>query len=208
MKQIAIVQRAEFIEKRNETCDLIDQRLTDFLLSNNYFPIFLPNNTSYVKMFIKNVAVDGIILSGGDALTKYNGISLERDEVERLMIKFSMSKDIPLLGICRGMQAIQDFFQNNIHPVKSHVNTKHVLKVQGSNRFCKIIQSDRIVNSYHNYGSFKVEKNFLCLATSDDGVVEAIKHDKKEIYGIMWHPERNKPFRKADKLLIKYIFGS
>ena len=208
MKKIAIVQRAEFIKKRNETCDLIDQRLTNFLLKMNYFPFFLPNNTSYIKMFIKKVTIDGVILSGGDALTKYNGISPERDQVERLMINFSIKKGIPVLGICRGMQAIQDYFENKIQVVKSHVNTKHVLKVSGSNKLTKILKSQRTVNSYHNYGSFKVENDISCLATSSDGVIEAVKHNKSEIYGIMWHPERNKTFNKADKALIRYIFGN
>ena len=53
MKNIAVIQRVEFIEKRNEFCDLLDQKWTDFLLSINIFPIFLPNNISYVKSFLK-----------------------------------------------------------------------------------------------------------------------------------------------------------
>ena len=41
MKNIAVIQRVEFIEKRNEFCDSLDQKWTDFLLSINIFPMNL-----------------------------------------------------------------------------------------------------------------------------------------------------------------------
>ena len=44
------------------------------------------------------------------------------------------------------------------------------------------------------------------LAKSNDGIVEYFKHKNKSIFGIMWHPERNKKINKFDKSLIKKIF--
>ena len=79
MKNIAVIQRVEFIEKRNEFCDALDQRWTDFLLSINLFPIFLPNNVSYVKKFLKFRKINGLLISGG-RFSKYNGSSPERDK--------------------------------------------------------------------------------------------------------------------------------
>ena len=61
--------------------------------------------------------------------------------------------------------------------------------------------------SRDEYGSNKTSKDIVALAKSDDGIVEAIKHKNKEIYGIMWHPEREKPFNNLDKSLLKIIFG-
>ena len=63
------------------------------------------------------------------------------------------------------------------------------------------------VNSFHEYGSIKTNKNFITLAISNDGIIEAVKHIDREIYGIMWHPERENPFNKLDKLFLKMIFG-
>ena len=42
---------------------------------------------------------------------------------------------------------------------------------------------------------------------SNDGIVEAIKHADRQIYGIMWHPERENPFNNVDKLFFKMVFG-
>jgi putative glutamine amidotransferase len=60
------------------------------------------------------------------------------------------------------------------------------------------------VNSYHNYGIHldSLGKDLEVLATSDDGSIEAIAHKKHSIIGIMWHPERNKPFCSADKEIV------
>ena len=49
-------------------------------------------------------------------------------------------------------------------------------------------------------------KNLKMLASSNDGVVEYFKHINKLIYGIMWHPERNKKIKKFDREIIKKIF--
>ena len=46
-------------------------------------------------------------------------------------------------------------------------------------------------------------KNLKMLASSNDGVVEYFKHINKLIYGIMWHPERNKKIKKFDREIIK-----
>ena len=88
MKNIAVIQRVEFIEKRNEFCDALDQRWTDLLLSINLFPIFLPNNVPYVKKFLKIKEINGLLISGGGALVKYNGSNPERDEIEKILINF------------------------------------------------------------------------------------------------------------------------
>jgi gamma-glutamyl-gamma-aminobutyrate hydrolase PuuD len=129
MKNIAVIQRVEFIEKRNEYCDALDQSWTDLLLSINLFPVFLPNNVSYVKKFIKIREINGLLISGGGSLTKYNGSSSERDAIEKIMINFSITKNIPVLGVCRGMQSIQNHFGNDIQIIKNHVKKRHSLNV-------------------------------------------------------------------------------
>ena len=207
MKNIAIIQRVEFIKKRNEFCDALDQRWTDLLLSINLFPIFLPNNISYVKKFIKTREINGLLISGGGSLVKYNGSSPERDEIEKILINFSIKKNIPVLGVCRGMQSIQNHFDNNIQTIKNHVNKRHPLNVVDNTKIGKILKQYDEVNSFHEYGSIKTNKDIITLAISNDGIIEAIRHIDKEIYGIMWHPERENPFNKLDKSFLKMIFG-
>ena len=207
MKNIAVIQRVEFIEKRNEFCDALDQRWTDFLLSINLFPKFLPNNVSYVKKFLKFRKINGLLISGGGNLVKYNGSSPERDEIENIMINYSIRTDIPVLGVCRGMQSIQNYFGNKIQTIKNHVKKCHSLNILDNTKVGAILKQYDKVNSFHKYGSLKTNKNIINLASSDDSVIEAIRHVDKNIYGIMWHPERENPYNEIDKLFFKMVFG-
>ena len=49
--------------------------------------------------------------------------------------------------------------------------------------------------------------DLIIEAVSEDGVIEALKVKDKEIYGTMWHPEREKPYEKADVQFIRQIFA-
>ena len=81
--------------------------------NNEYF-----STSSFVKKFLKTREINGLLISGGGALVKYNGSNPERDEIEKIMIDFSFKKNIPALGVCRGMQSIQNHFDNNIQTIK------------------------------------------------------------------------------------------
>ena len=102
---------------------------------------------------------------------------------------------------------MQDYFGNNIHIIKNHGKKYHSLNILGDTKIEKILKKYDEVNSFHDYGAIKTNKDIITLATSNDGVIEAIRHKNKEIYGIMWHPEREYPFNRLDKMLLKVIFG-
>ena len=104
-------------------------------------------------------------------------------------------------------QSIQNYFGNKIEIIKNHVKKNHTLDILDNTKIGKILKQYDQVNSFHEYGSFKNNKNIITLAKSNDSVIEAIRHADKEIYGIMWHPERENPFNKVDKLFFKMVFG-
>ncbi|MDR3349501.1 MAG: gamma-glutamyl-gamma-aminobutyrate hydrolase family protein [Acidaminococcales bacterium] len=62
-------------------------------------------------------------------------------------------------------------------------------------------------NSYHQYGFAELPPQLMAMAQSDDGVVESFRHVSKPIYGIMWHPERENPFRQSDKDFVTKVFS-
>ena len=108
MKKIIITQRYEKIGKFNELRDNIDSRLPNLVQKLGYTPILLPNNLNNLKQFIKNISPKGIILSGGgDALKKDLRYIIENE-----LIKISIKKDIPIIGICRGAQVLKNFWTN------------------------------------------------------------------------------------------------
>ena len=67
----------------------------------------------------------------------------------------------------------------------------------------KLNHREHIVNSYHDYAIYDLNKDLYSLATAKDGTHEAFININKKILGIMWHPERNKIFKKTDIKLIK-----
>lgn len=193
---IAITQRVEIIEEYNEIRDCLDIRWSNLVLKCGYLPYILPNNLSIVKLILKNVRFQGILLTGGNNLCKYGGNSPERDETEHYLIEYSIKNKLPLLGICRGMQVIQDYFNIKLYKVSNHVSVEHKIKYKD------FIYT---LNSYHNYGTTQNNKELDVIFSSEDSVVEMIKHKKYKIYGMMHHPERINPFREIDIEFIKNI---
>lgn len=207
MKRIAVTQRVDLINLRSERRDALDQKWISFLQNINLLPILVPNNVTYTRELINYDSIDGILLTGGNSLVKYGGDAPERDEVEKLLITFANLKNLPLLGVCRGMQVIQDYYNNSLCKVPGHVATRHSLVVEKELRLSNIVNLYKDVNSFNNYGTYAAEGDLLPLAYSLDGMVMAIEHKKHHIFGVMWHSERESPFNKVDQDMFKEIFG-
>ncbi|MCW8901347.1 MAG: gamma-glutamyl-gamma-aminobutyrate hydrolase family protein [Gammaproteobacteria bacterium] len=208
MKRIAVTQRVEVIPSHTERRDALDQRWVTFLQTINLLPILVPNNIPYVHQLIEDESIDGVLLTGGNSLARYGGYAPERDETEKLLIEFAYNKNLPLLGVCRGMQIIQDYFNNSLYEVSGHIATRHSLVINKGLRLSKLVNQHKDVNSYHKYGANKVNGDLLEVAHSHDGVVMAIEHTEKNIFGVMWHSERELPFNKNDQDMFKEIFWS
>lgn len=198
MKKVFVTQRVEIIKQYNEIRDCLDQKWIDLLLECNLLPIAVQNNIEQIELMLKEVNPDGILLTGGNDLCKYGGNAEERDRVEYHLIKYAINNNIPLLGVCRGMQIILDYFNCNFKKVIGHVNIEHIIK-NG--------ETEKLVNSYHNFATLECGQDIDVIYKSKDGVIEEIKHNKYEIYGIMYHPERYESFRRDDIKLIKSVFA-
>lgn len=161
--------------------------------------------------------LDGIIFTGGGDFDpkwfneaphpKLGTINAVRDHAELLTVKHAYNRNIPMLGICRGLQAIaisldghiaQDISDRTIHnhsqeedrPITTHEVTIRSEEVQAS-----ILQSlyptpTIRVNSFHHQAVDNPGKRFIATATSPDGIIEAMEStEHKPIMGVQWHPE-------------------
>ncbi|MBS4406976.1 gamma-glutamyl-CDP-amidate hydrolase [Campylobacter vulpis] len=146
---------------------------------------FLPLPLSY-ELDFKAYAphLKGVILSGGNDLNSLNPneLSLKRDVYEAKIISYCFKKEFPLLGICRGAQMIAQHFNSTLKPCQNHIGTHQITTKRGEFE----------VNSFHNFCIESLGQNLKSLAVSKDGSIEAFKHKKKPIYGIMWHIERER----------------
>ncbi|MEK7524322.1 MAG: gamma-glutamyl-gamma-aminobutyrate hydrolase family protein [Patescibacteria group bacterium] len=201
-KLIAITQRVTIDPKTGERRDALDQNWMSFFEKIDATPLLIPNMLQNPEKFLKLWDVAGIILSGGNDLThllKAKDPAPERDKTEKILIEYGLSKKIPMVGVCRGMEMLGHYFGMRISPVNGHCATRHHIKMGATSRS---------VNSFHDYGILTddVQKPFHIKASCGN-VVEAFEHEKLPIVGIMWHPEREKPSSLADLRFFKKIFS-
>jgi putative glutamine amidotransferase len=180
-------------------------------------PIILPFIPDVVDTFLD--LVDGLILSGGSDFDPARfgdaevhpatyDILPDRDEAEIRLIQGAMARDIPILGICRGIQAIaiatggtliQDV-ATQYSPEIGHRQHERAIAADQPGHQIKITPGTCVaaiyggtatgVNSFHHQAVKDVPDGFVVSARSDDGLIEAIeKSDGGFVVGLQWHPE-------------------
>lgn len=200
-KIIAITQRVEVDVKSGERRDMLDQNWAKFLSALDFAALPLPNHLPTVQKILAEMDFAGIILSGGNDLSRYGGLSPERDEVERFLLEHGLLSSCPLLGVCRGMQLIQDYFGVRLEKIPGHVRVRIPLI------FSAQPQQKWEVNSFHDWGSRTSVKELEVVAKAPDGVIKFIQHQDKNIRGIMWHPERETSWQEKDLELFAQTFS-
>ena len=205
MKRVGITQRVEHIQDYNESRDCLDQRWSEFFLELNCVTIPLSNiKPEYVSALLDILKLDLIVFSGGNSLsvldTTANDISFKRDAFEKALFKEAIERKLKIFGVCRGMQMINLEMGGSLSKIKDHIAVKHSLIILTY----KYTFTD-IVNSYHGWGITKnnLSKELLALAEDKNGNIEAFENIDKNIFAIMWHPEREIPFQQNDLDLIK-----
>ena len=205
MKIVAVSQRVDQFPERNEIRDALDQRLISFLMHANCLPIPVPNvlhlgestgakikDQVGVNAWLKVVAPQAILLSGGNEIGQFQS----RDFIEDRLLAYAQELRLPVLGICRGMQMIAHWAGTALRPVLGHVKTRHKL----------IGENVSEVNSFHGWALTKCPDDFEVIAYSEDGEIEAIRHQTMPWQGWMWHPEREKEFTELDIKRLKDLF--
>jgi putative glutamine amidotransferase len=168
-----------------------------FLLECGLLPIPIPNSVDAALHICEKV--DGIVLTGGNDLAAYGGDAPDRDETETALLELAEQRDLPVLGVCRGMQMIQHRAGVRLERVCGHVTPRQRILIHGRSME---------VNSYHNFATMEVHPPLMAWAIADDGVIKAVRHADRRMIGVMWHPERLQPFASHDVALFSEFFGA
>lgn len=200
MKVVAVSQRVDYHTERNETRDALDQRLITFLAVAGFIPVPVPNGLyeafsedEALGSWLTAVKPQAFVISGGNDV----GQCRERDLTEGWLLEYASQYQMPLLGICRGMQMMAHWAGVGLCSVQGHVKTRHRLTGEIAGE----------VNSYHAFSLAKCPVSFDVIARSEDGEIEAIRHQSLPWEGWMWHPEREENFAVIDVQRIKALFG-
>ena len=200
---IGISLRVTNAEKYTEKRDSISHDWPILLEKLGFSPLLIPNTISDIPSFLDEMKISGLILSGGDNI----GDDEVRDVTENMILNYAISHNLPLIGICRGMQVINTFFGGKVQTLdnSNHVNKDHLINITNHSLF----QNKKIqVNSFHHniIKSSDLGKNLSTFAISQtDDTIEGLIHDNLPIFGVMWHPERNPDSNSI--ILIKKIFS-
>jgi putative glutamine amidotransferase len=165
--------------------------------------------------------LDGLILAGGsdvdpgtygakpDPETK--GTRPERDRFELALGTRALERDMPLLGICRGMEMINviqggtlnQHLGLELHRHTPGVFTDHRVDLQPGSLAARVVGSDATeVKSAHHQGVEELGEGVVVTGHADDGVAEAIElPDKSFAVGVLWHPEEDERSRVIGALV-------
>lgn len=159
--------------------------------------------------------LDGIIFSGGgdinplllgeEPIKELHSITPERDQQELLLARLAYDRQIPMLGICKGIQiinaALGGTLYQDIHTQMEGIRIKHSqdqdrrypshqVTISRGSILEKIFGTELAVNSFHHQACKSAAPGLKVTAMSSDGVIEAIESDEfKSIMGVQWHPE-------------------
>ncbi len=182
-------------------------------------PVVLPPTEDTDALLTMLDRVDAVILSGGGDMNplfvgeepcpQLHGINPKRDLCELLLIRLAYDRQIPMLGICRGIQMLASALDGSVWqdlasqftPTASSLLkhsqdldrtvASHTVAVEEGSLLHQVMgESQLFVNSFHHQAVREAGPRLHVCATAPDGVVEAVESSEhKSILGVQWHPE-------------------
>ena len=200
-------------------CELA-QGYYESVLQAGGIPLVLPPYTDTEALCQTLDKVDGILLSGGgdinplllgeEPIPGLHGICPQRDEMELQLVRQAYNRQIPMLGICRGIQTLVAALGGTVYqdlntqytdaPLVKHnqdldrAYASHSVKVKTGSILARLFPEAVVkglpVNSFHHQAVRSPGPLLQVTAKATDGVIEAVESNEfKSIIGVQWHPE-------------------
>ena len=195
-----------------QTCKLADGYYRSVQRAGGV-PVIIPPLSDTDSIINTLEHIDGLLLSGGadynplyaneEPRPELHGINSERDLPELLITRLAYNRQIPILGICRGIQTLamalggtvrQDIGQSTVKHSQDADRSEptHSVAIERDSTLYHIYNKEErlYVNSFHHQAVGDAGQKFRITATAPDGTVEAIESTEfKSILGVQWHPE-------------------
>jgi gamma-glutamyl-gamma-aminobutyrate hydrolase PuuD len=210
----------------NRVNDLIERNYIEYYEKFDIYILPVSNAVDNPIKYCKHFGVNGIILTGGTDIenelihaehstrkAKCQG----RSAVEWQLLEMAVDLNLPVLGICRGMQFINLFFGGDVilnidktlPGAVQHAGSDHKLLITDV-EFQDLMKCNSLpVNSFHNHGLSKdsiAPGLYEFAECAEDKSVEGIFHPSYPIMGIQWHPERRASINDNEFRLLNVFF--
>ena len=186
-------------------------------------PVIVPPVTDPHVIINTLDRIDALILSGGgdynplwageEPSPLLHGINAERDQAELMITRLAYNRQIPMLGICRGIQTLAMALGGKVfQDISDRATKKHsqdadrsepthtvtiekdsiLYRIYSEAQQCSMFnhQSSIFVNSFHHQAVSDTGAKFRVTARSTDGIIEAMESTEyKPVMGVQWHPE-------------------
>jgi putative glutamine amidotransferase len=159
--------------------------------------------------------LDGLILSGGGDLDpaiygaepdpQTTGVRAERDRFELVLAHGALERDLPLLGICRGMELLNvacgGTLERQVAEAELHLHAPgqfadHDVRLEPGSLAARAVGAERVaVRSHHHQGVARLGDGLVASGWAEPGgLVEAIEIPRRSfVLGILWHAEEHRP---------------
>jgi len=185
------------------------------------------NNIEHIVSVLQRF--DGLLLPGGndidpmlyheDIIRENGALEPERDRLELAIVQWALAHDVPLLGICRGLQMLNvaaggTLYQDIPAQADSALQHRqkaprwygtHAIHIEHGTQLADIFQPDTLrVNSFHHQAVKKLAPGFIASARANDNMIEAIESPQHRFaVGVQWHPEAMLPHDPNQATLFK-----
>lgn len=201
---------------KGEPLIVLQGRYARAVLDAGGIPLVLPITASQevIRQFVESL--DGIVVSGGnfdihpryyaeEAISALGEIKQERTDFELGLIALALQRDLPLLGVCGGAQAINVSLGGSLYQdiatqlpnagEHQQGNLKelggHQIKIHARTKLKQIVgQESLTVNTTHHQAVKQLGRGLIVNATAEDGIIEGIEsREHSFVLGVQWHPE-------------------
>jgi putative glutamine amidotransferase len=178
-------------------------------------PLLVPITQDSSSLAAVCSRIDGLILSGGPDINPrfykeeprqgLQDVDAAQDEMELELTRQALAAEVPILGICRGLQLVNvamggTLYQDIARQVPKACNhapradrsvVSHKIRIEPGTRLQNIIQRRNLwVNSKHHQAVKKTAPGLTITAVATDGIIEALEaSDRTYVVAVQWHPE-------------------
>lgn len=183
-----------------ENFERVNREYTDCLQRAGFLPILLPSFTHDDAAAEVCCHVDALVLTGGEDVAQ-GAAATRRDRFEAALVRHAFEADLPILGICRGLQMMNAALGGTLAETLPPSNVNHCLGEPYSqiahlasftpgSMLATLFGTSAPVNSMHHQGAGELAEPLCATALALDGVIEGIEApDRRFFVGVQWHPE-------------------